>query len=144
MRLWDMTLSVDTHGVFEELSGDGGFSESQARLITNVVRKIDARNTEKVATKQDLNHLEDKMMAEFELVRQEFRSEMASLEQRLTIKLGGMMLVGLGVIVALQQLIGGRSRFGAYNRSRISRSFLRSGTLYWTFLSRLGGIIILG
>lgn len=33
------------------------------------------------------------------------RSEMEKLEQRMTIRLGGMMVVGLGIVVALIKLL---------------------------------------
>ena len=54
-----------------------------------------------VATKGDVEHLADVIEAS----TKELRSEMALLEQRMTIKLGTFLVVAVGAIVALQRLL---------------------------------------
>jgi len=60
------------------------------------------------AARQDLKDLESRMELEFEKVRfeiRELRNEVHSLQDRLTIRIGGMMVVGFGVLGAALKLI---------------------------------------
>ncbi|MEO1618699.1 MAG: hypothetical protein AAFV88_22810 [Planctomycetota bacterium] len=82
--------------MYRSLSSEGNFTDEQADTLTKHLRDVATLNIEHLATKKDLGHLEERMNHRF-----------LELEQRLTIKLGGMMVLGLGVIVALQQIMGG-------------------------------------
>ena len=44
--------------------------------------------------------------ADINALKAEFKAELKSLEQRMAIKLGGMLIVGLGVLVTIDRLLG--------------------------------------
>ena len=65
-----------------------------------------------MATKGDLRELEMRTDSKFELLRkdissfeQRIDSKMESLEQRMTIKLGSMLAIAVGVIAAVVKLL---------------------------------------
>ena len=97
-------MALDTHKAVKMLQ-QAGFEEGQAEAVVTTVS--DALN-ETVATKADLLTLETSLRSELQEVRselQEVRSELRALEQRMTIKLGGILVVGLGLITALDKLL---------------------------------------
>lgn len=127
-----MVLTFDTQQIYRSLSGKGNFTDEQAETLTDALKEVASLNIKHLASKDDLGALR----AELEGVETVIRSDMASmeaslrsdtdamksslqseiallrkdlvaLEQRLTIKLGGMMVVGVGVIVAFKELFGG-------------------------------------
>lgn len=73
------TVTFDTHAFVKELTG-AGMPEEQAEVLA---RSQAALIDEKLATKQDLKEL----------------------ELRLTIRLGSMMVVAVGVVAALVKLL---------------------------------------
>ena len=74
---------------------DAGMPEAQAEVLARSQAKL---IDEKLATKQDLTELEERL-----------RSEMRELELRLkhdlTVRLGSMMMIAVGVVAALAKLL---------------------------------------
>ena len=74
---------------------DAGMPEAQAEVLARSQAKL---IDEKLATKQDLTELEERL-----------RSEMRELELRLkhelTVRLGSMMVIAVGVVAALAKLL---------------------------------------
>ncbi len=84
------TLAFDTHAFVKELT-QAGMPEGQAEVLArSQAMLID----EKLATKYDLKELEARL-----------RHGMKELELRLTIRLGSMMVVAIGVVAALVKLL---------------------------------------
>ena len=84
------TLAFDTHTFVKELT-QAGMPEAQAEVLA---RSQATLIDEKLATKQDLKELEARL-----------RHDMKELELRLTIRLGSMMVVAVGVVAALVKLL---------------------------------------
>ncbi|MEO1618702.1 MAG: hypothetical protein AAFV88_22825 [Planctomycetota bacterium] len=127
-----MILTFDTRQVYRSLSREGNFTSEQAETLTDALRDVASHNIDHLASKQDLAVLrqeleaaEDRALSKIDALNEKFEvrfdrvddrmesmterfeSRLRELEHQLTIRLGGMMVVGLGVIVALQQLLGG-------------------------------------
>lgn len=84
------TIVFDTHAFVKELA-EAGMPEKQAEVLA---RSQATLIDEKLATKQDLKELEARL-----------RHDMKELELRLTIRLGSMMVVAIGVVAALVKLL---------------------------------------
>lgn len=84
------TVAFDTHAFVKELTRVGMPEEQAEVLAQSQATLVD----EKLATKQDLKELEMNL-----------RREMKELELRLTIRLGSMMVVAVGVVAALVKLL---------------------------------------
>ena len=84
------TVAFDTHAFVKELTRVGMPEEQAEVLAQSQATLID----EKLATKQDWKELEMNL-----------RREMKELELRLTIRLGSMMVVAVGVVAALVKLL---------------------------------------
>ena len=91
----------------------GGFPDKQAEVLAVVqAESIKDLIDEKLATKQDLKVLEITLKKDIELIRRDMkeleeklRSEINEMGYKLTIRLGGMLTVGIGVIVALMKIL---------------------------------------
>ena len=102
----------------------GGFSDKQVEALTKAQSEsIKDLIDDKLATKQDLKLLEVTLKKDIELIRRDvkeleastkrevefIRHDMKELEERLiyklTIRLGGMLTVGIGVIAALMKIL---------------------------------------
>ena len=89
-----------------------GISKEQAVAHASA---LDTAMREGTATSADITQLRHEIelqgaatKAEFDTVRAEFdavRAEMKSLEQRMTIKLGGLMITGIVAVIALDRFI---------------------------------------
>jgi S-adenosylmethionine:diacylglycerol 3-amino-3-carboxypropyl transferase len=87
------TLTFDTLKFARRLQAAGmesRLAEEQAEAMADVLKT----NLDELATKRDLQDL-----------RQEFRHEMAMMEQRLIIKLGAMLTLSIGIVAALVKLL---------------------------------------
>ena len=84
----------DTHEAVKGLT-DSGFSEGQAESIIITIRK--AIGTD-LATKTELESMKTELKMKFE-------SEIKSLELRMTLRLGGLMIAASGLTVALIKLL---------------------------------------
>lgn len=127
------TTTIDTHSLVKQLRG-AGFSDDQAEILTGIVKAGHDADLDRFVTKEFLraelqfldqrlnarlaetdrrvDSLEQKMDARFEshdqrmdarFAASERRSE--SLEQRVTIRLGSMLVVGMGIAAALARLL---------------------------------------
>ena len=79
-------LLFDTHKAVKELQ-EAGFDEPQAEAVVATVGTALLGN---VATKQDINGL---------------RSEMQAMELRITLRMGGLIVAGVALIIALDKLL---------------------------------------
>ena len=108
-----MAVAFDTLRAARRLRDEGGFDEKQAASLVatfaegmgeNLATKADLEKTE-TALRSDLEKTETALRSDLEKTETALRSEMEKLKQRMTIKLGGMMVVGLGIVVALLKLL---------------------------------------
>ena len=87
-----MSVTFDTLEISKRLKSVG-FDEAQAEAITGVIRDSREADLSRLATKDDLAreiaHLETTLRAEMEILRRD-----------LTIRLGGMLVVATGVLLA--------------------------------------------
>jgi len=90
-------LQIDTLAFSKSLK-QAGADEKLAEAIVEGISKVD---TSDLATKSDIKDLQGEMQK----MDTSLRSEMKMMEQRMTIKLGSMMLVGVGIIIAFDKLI---------------------------------------
>ena len=99
------TIVFDTHAFVKELA-EAGMPEKQAEVLA---RSQATLIDEKLATKQDLKELEARLKRDMKELEARLRREMKELELRLkhdlTIRLGSMMVVAIGVVAALVKLL---------------------------------------
>ncbi|MCY4453465.1 MAG: hypothetical protein OXC01_16110 [Immundisolibacterales bacterium] len=84
------SIAFDTHAFVKDLTA-AGMPEAQAEVLAQSQAKL---IDEKLATKQDLKALEERL-----------RRDMKELEFRLTIRLGSMMVIAVGAVAALVKLL---------------------------------------
>ena len=87
------TITFDTLKYSKRLK-DAGVPEQQAEAEAEALSEVLEINLKDIATKEDLAR-------EVDLLRR----DMKEMEQRLTIKLGGMMMVSVGIVAALVKLL---------------------------------------
>ena len=88
------TIVFDTHA-FEKDLAEAGMPEKQAEVLA---RSQATLIDEKLATKQDLKELEARL-------RRDMKELELRLKHDLTIRLGSMMVVAIGVVAALVKLL---------------------------------------
>ena len=91
-------ITFDTLRFVERLK-DSGIPEAQAKAIAEAVRE--AQGEAELATVRDLRELGELLKHEIELVRRDLKE----LEQRMTIKLGAMVVVAVSIVAALVKLL---------------------------------------
>ena len=91
-------ITFDTLKFVERLK-DSGIPEAQAKAIAEAVRE--AQGEAELATVRDLRELGELLKHEIELVRRDLKE----LEQRMTIKLGAMLVVAVSIVAALVKLL---------------------------------------
>jgi hypothetical protein len=91
-------VTFDTLKFVERLK-DSGIPEPQAKAIVEAFRE--AQGEAELATVRDLRELGELTRHEIELVRRDLKE----LESRMTIKLGAMLVVAVGVVAALVKLL---------------------------------------
>ena len=100
-----MAIALDTLEYARRLR-QAGFSEQQAE---GQAQALAAVMTDSIATKQDLRELEKRMDARFDQQEAVFEARLdarlSDLERRLTLRLGGMMIAGIGAVSALVKLL---------------------------------------
>ena len=84
------SIAFDTHAFVKDMT-QAGMPEEQAELLA---RSQATLIDEKLATKQDLKEMEARLCR-----------DMKELELRLTLRLGSMMVVAIGVVAALVKLL---------------------------------------
>jgi hypothetical protein len=92
------TVTFDTHKFVQRLR-DAGIPEAQAEAISEAFHE--AQGEAEFATKQDIAELRH----EIELLRRDIDARLALLEQRLTIKLGTLIAVAIGLVATLVKLL---------------------------------------
>ena len=109
-------MALDTYKAVKKLK-EVGFDESQAEMV---IRMIGEAFDDSVATKADivtvradLSTQGAELCAEIQDVRAELRAEakairaeIRDLEHRMTIKLGGLLVVALGLLTAINKWLG--------------------------------------
>lgn len=88
------TIAFDTHAFVKELT-QAGMPEAQAEVLA---RSQATLIDEKLTTKQDLKELEDRL-------RRDMRELELRLKHDLTLRLGSMMVIAVGVVAALVKLL---------------------------------------
>ncbi len=129
-----MNLFFDTQQIYKDLAKKGGFNEIQAVALTDVLRALVGAQSENLATKDDVGRLTtniERLEADLSEVKtniaentsilaelatkvelQALREEAATkndlqlMQQQLTIRLGGLIALGVGLLAALQQVLG--------------------------------------
>ncbi len=108
-----MSAGFDTLEIEKRLKG-AGFDDAQAEAITGVLREAREADLSRLATKDDLALVKDDLaLVKDELARVKdelkndiahlgtaLRAEMEILRRDLTIRLGGMLVVATGVLLA--------------------------------------------
>jgi hypothetical protein len=92
-----MPTALDTLEIAKRLRG-AGFDEAQAEAVTGVLRDAREADLSQLATKADLSQLEAKLTGEIVALR----PEMEILRRELTIRLGGMIVVATGILLAVK------------------------------------------
>jgi hypothetical protein len=110
--------TLDTHRVVKRLRSVG-FTDEQAETVTDVLREAQEAALVDLATKADIAEVK----ADIEALRAELkndnaalrtelkndiamlRAEMVALEQRMTIKLGGMIAAGVVLVTVLVKIL---------------------------------------
>ena len=88
------SIAFDTHAFVKELT-EAGMPEAQAEVLANSQAKL---IDEKLATKQDLKDLEERL-------RRDMKELELRLKHDLTVRLGSMMVIAVGVVAALVKLL---------------------------------------
>ncbi|WP_419915119.1 hypothetical protein [Hoeflea sp.] len=104
-------LMIDTLKLAEDLK-KGGFNEKQTESLVNLGRELSDRVIEKLATKDDLDDLNERLTHKIDVLRKDMKAldksvddKLTLLEQRMVIKLGGLMIGGLGILVLMDRLL---------------------------------------
>ena len=84
------TITFDTHAFVKKLKAVG-FTEEQAEVFANEQATL---IEDRLATKQDLAR-----------TREDLERALKELEYRLVIRLGGMMVVSIGIVATLVKLL---------------------------------------
>lgn len=99
--LQDMSnVAFDTLKLAKRLE-DAGFAPNEAAATASAMGDAMTELHANLATKAELNVFRSEMRHEFELVRR----DLAALELRMTVKLGGMMAAAVGLTAALVKLL---------------------------------------
>lgn len=111
-------LQIDTLAFAKKLRAAG----ADERLADAIVEGITAADTSELATKSDLRDVEHALKADVAMVRSELKeveqslrgdlrdvehalkAELKSLELRMTMRLGGIMAVGIGIIATMDAI----------------------------------------
>jgi len=113
-------MSFDTLRAANRLRDEAGFNEVQAAVLVDTFA---AGFAERFPTKRDLKEVETSLRgevkrvetslekvetslrSEIETLATSVRTDMRDLEHRMTIRLGGLMVLGMGVLLTLQRLL---------------------------------------
>lgn len=95
-----MTVAFDTLKAATRLQDEAGFNEKQARVLVATFAKGIGEN---LATKEDVAALRSEMATKEDMAV--LRGAIRELEQRMTIRLGAMLAVAVGIIVTLDKLL---------------------------------------
>ena len=103
-------LLFDTHKAVKDLQ-EAGFDEAQAEavvatvgtaIVGNVATKQDVADALN-ATKQDVAEARNESKSDIQKLGSDLRSEMQAMELRITLRMGGLIVAGVALIIALGQ-----------------------------------------
>lgn len=94
------TIAFDTLKYSKRLR-EAGVPEKQAEAEAEALAEVLEVNLKELATKEDMKALRDEMKA----LEDRLGDKITLLEQRMTIKLGGLMVVAVGTVAALVKLL---------------------------------------
>ena len=94
-----MSAGFDTLEIAKRLKG-AGFDDAQAEAITSVLRESREADLSRLATKDDVVRVETALRGDIAHLETALRAEMEILRRDLTIRLGGMIVVATGVLLA--------------------------------------------
>ena len=94
-------LAFDTHKYVKRLI-NAGMPEQQAEVIADEQRSL---IEDQLATKRDIEELRAEVKRDIAELRAETKRDIKESEQRLIIRLGGMMIAGFGVVAVLIKLL---------------------------------------
>ena len=95
------TIPFDTHKIVKELQ-EAGFDEPQAEAVVSAMGAAVVGN---LATKADLQEFRAATQAAIRELRNEFKSDMQAMELRIMLRMGGLIVAGMGLIIALDKLV---------------------------------------
>ena len=105
-------MALDTYKAVKKLR-EVGFDEAQAEMV---IRMIGEAFDDSVATKADIAAVRTELVAQGAELRAEIqdiraelkaiRAEIRDLEQRMTIKLGGLLVLALTLLTAINKWLG--------------------------------------
>ncbi len=94
-------LLFDTHKAVKDLQ-EAGFDEAQAEAVVATVGTAIIGN---VATKQDVVEARNASKSDIQTLGSGLRSEMQAMELRITLRMGGLIVAGVALIIALDKLL---------------------------------------
>ena len=106
------TIPFDTHKIVKELQ-EAGFDEPQAEAVVsamgaavvgNLATKADLQEF-RYATQADMQEHRNATQADIRELRNEFKSDMQAMELRIMLRMGGLIVAGVGLIIALDKLV---------------------------------------
>ena len=80
---------------------EAGVPEKQAEVHLRILHEVIESN---LATKRDIEELRSELKRDIQELRNEFKRDIKELEQRMIIKLGALIVVTIGIIVALSNI----------------------------------------
>ena len=95
-------ITFDTHKFVRRLQS-AGFQAEQAEAVADAFR--DAQEEGQLATHGDIEGLTVELKREIERLETRMENGFESLEHRMTIKLGGLMVVAVSAVATLTKLI---------------------------------------
>ncbi len=102
-----MAITFDTQELVNELK-QNGFTQEQSEAAIRALKKAQAELASKqdiVSVQRDIENLRVDTQRNIENLRLEIRQDMAMLGKDLTIRLGAMMAVAIGIVAVLVKLL---------------------------------------
>ena len=96
--------TFDTHAFVKSLTG-AGMPEDQAEILANGQADLYERLVTREHFEFTLKHELEKLRAELEITKNELKRDIKEMEQKLTIKLGAFLFIGVTVLAVLDKLL---------------------------------------
>jgi hypothetical protein len=94
-----MAATFDTLEISKRLK-TAGFGEAQAEALTTVLRETRDADLSRLVTKEDLLATKNDLKNELNAGINSLRAEMEIMRRDITIRLGGMIVIATGVLLA--------------------------------------------
>lgn len=82
-----------------------GVESTQAEAQAEALSEVMEVSLNELVTKADLLAVKTELKTDIQLLKSEIKADMQLLEQRMVIKLGGLMVIAVGVVAALVKLL---------------------------------------